>query len=184
VSPDLEYSNESNSWARAQKHYGRPVAATLPECAALLKVPVGQLRPIAARVEPYRHLDGTPRWSLYLLERELCPERFGRSAGGAPTPPSRPGWGGERGMTAETREVPPDRLPCLRCDGRSHLAPGQIRGVCQGTYWDLTEVPEIERTCGQPIPDHDWWAGERRCTGCRRQAARLAELAQQQGAAG
>jgi hypothetical protein len=77
---------EGNNWARAQKHYGHPVAATLPECSRLLKVPVERLREVAARIEPYRHLDGSPRWSLYLLERELHPERFGgRTKGGAPT---------------------------------------------------------------------------------------------------
>jgi hypothetical protein len=74
-----------NKWDRAYKRGGRPVAATLPECSRLLRVPVERLREVAARVEPYRHLDGSPRWSLYLLERELRPERFGRAAGGAPT---------------------------------------------------------------------------------------------------
>jgi hypothetical protein len=77
--------DDSNMWARAQKHYGRPVAATLEECAALLKVPVDRLREVAARVEPFQHADGHPVWSVRLLERELHPERFGRSAGGAPT---------------------------------------------------------------------------------------------------
>jgi hypothetical protein len=76
---------EGNNWAHAQKHYGRPVAATLPDCADYLGVPLERLRPVAAQVEPYRHLDGSPRWSLFLLERELRPERFGKAAGGAPT---------------------------------------------------------------------------------------------------
>jgi hypothetical protein len=78
--------SDENKWDRAYKRGGRPVAATLPECSRLLRVPVERLREVAARVEPYRHLDGSPRWSLYLLEREIWPERFGsRSKGGAPT---------------------------------------------------------------------------------------------------
>ncbi len=85
MSTDLEPDNESNMWARAQRRYGRPVAATLKECATLLKVPVERLREVARRVEPYEHADGTPRWSQYLLEREPRPERFGKAAGDAPT---------------------------------------------------------------------------------------------------
>jgi hypothetical protein len=83
MTTDLD--NELNRWARAQKHYGRPVAATLEECAALLKVPVDRLREVAARIEPYEHADGHPVWSVRLLERELHPERFGRSSTGVPT---------------------------------------------------------------------------------------------------
>jgi hypothetical protein len=56
----------------------RPVAAPLDECADLLGIPVDQLAPIAAQVEPYEHADGHPVWSLFLLERQLHPERFGR----------------------------------------------------------------------------------------------------------
>jgi len=56
----------------------RPVAAPLDKCARLLGVPLEQLKPVAAQVEPYQHADGHPVWSLFLLERQLHPERSGR----------------------------------------------------------------------------------------------------------
>lgn len=80
--------------------------------------------------------------------------------------------------------MPPDRLPCPRCAGLGHLAPGQIRGVCQGTWWDMTVDPPLQRACGQPIPEHEWREGERRCASCSRQATRLAGLAQPKGGVG
>jgi hypothetical protein len=83
-------------------------------------------------------------------------------------------------------EIPPDRLPCPKCLGRNrrcprcnrlgHLAPAEIRGVRQGSVWDMEVDPPIQRACGQPIDDHEWRKGERRCMECIRQRARLAEL--------
>jgi hypothetical protein len=50
---------------------GRPVAAQLPVAAELLGVPLPRVLAASARVDPYRHADGSPRWSVKLLEREL-----------------------------------------------------------------------------------------------------------------
>jgi hypothetical protein len=43
---------------------GRPVAVTLADAAELLRVDPARVEQAAAAVEPYRHHDGTPRWSL------------------------------------------------------------------------------------------------------------------------
>ena len=50
---------------------GRPVAAPLPVVAELLGVPLGRVLIAAGRVEPYRHADGSPRWSVRELELAL-----------------------------------------------------------------------------------------------------------------
>jgi hypothetical protein len=51
--------------------YGRPVAATLAVAAQLLGASPQRVREAAQTVEPYVHHDGSPRWSLMLLERAL-----------------------------------------------------------------------------------------------------------------
>jgi hypothetical protein len=63
--------------------WGRPIAATVEAAAELLAAPLGAVRAAAERVEPYRHADGSGRWSLRLLEREL-----GRGRGGPGTGPA------------------------------------------------------------------------------------------------
>jgi hypothetical protein len=57
---------------------GRPVACTLQTASQLLGVPPAAVRKAAAAVEPYRHANGTPRWSLMLLERALGRSKRGR----------------------------------------------------------------------------------------------------------
>lgn len=57
---------------------GRPVACTLQTASQLLGVPPAAVRKAAAAVEPYRHANGTPRWSLMLLERALGQPKRGR----------------------------------------------------------------------------------------------------------
>jgi transcriptional regulator with XRE-family HTH domain len=71
----------ANSWRDAEYGRTRPIAAPLEECARLLRIPVDQLTPAAAKVEPYPHADGSLCWSLFQLERELWPERFRHGAG-------------------------------------------------------------------------------------------------------
>jgi hypothetical protein len=61
-------------------------------------------------------------------------------------------------------------------------APRPRRGVCRGIVWDMLVDPPEEKPREQRTSDRDWWAGDRLCAGCERQAARLAELAEQQGA--
>jgi hypothetical protein len=51
--------------------WGRPVAVTLPDAAELLAEDLARVEQAAAAVEPYRHANGSPRWSVMLLEREL-----------------------------------------------------------------------------------------------------------------
>lgn len=50
---------------------GRPVATDLPAAAQLLGVPQARLKRAAQAVQPYVHANGSPRWSLRLLELEL-----------------------------------------------------------------------------------------------------------------
>jgi hypothetical protein len=57
--------------------YGRPVAATVEDAAELLGLPLRRVRQAAERVEPYRHADGSGRWSLRELEREVGRRRRG-----------------------------------------------------------------------------------------------------------
>ena len=57
---------------------GRPVACTLQTASQLLGVPPAAVRNAAAAVEPYRHANGTPRWSLMLLEKALGQSKRGR----------------------------------------------------------------------------------------------------------
>jgi hypothetical protein len=66
--------------------YGRPVAATIQAAAALLGVPAAQVRRAAERVEPYTHNDGSPRWSLMLLERQLSQQPKPRRGTGKGSP--------------------------------------------------------------------------------------------------
>jgi hypothetical protein len=61
---------------------GRPIAAPLERCAALLGVDLATLHEVAANVEPYIRADGTRIWSLTQLERQLRPEAYGRRRGG------------------------------------------------------------------------------------------------------
>ncbi len=75
----------SRTWDRHRRDLARPVAATLKECATWLGVTEDRLRPVAEQVEPYRHADGSPRWSLFLLERALWPERFHKDQPGSVT---------------------------------------------------------------------------------------------------
>lgn len=65
------------TWQESERAAGGPIAAPLAKCAQLLGVPLDQLKPIAERVEPYRHAEGYPVWSLFQLDRELHPERYG-----------------------------------------------------------------------------------------------------------
>ncbi len=78
---------ENDPWKVSERqYYGRPIAATLEECARVLGDPEAEVRRAAASIEPYRHADGYPVWSLFLIERELHPERFHKAkSGGAPT---------------------------------------------------------------------------------------------------
>jgi hypothetical protein len=48
-----------------------PVAVTIDQAAELLGVSVEQVEAAARQVEPYRHQDGTPRWSLFELKIAL-----------------------------------------------------------------------------------------------------------------
>ena len=61
---------------------GRPIAAPLPQCAALLGVDLTTITKAAARIEPYLRADGTRVWSLMQLERQLRPQAYGRRRGG------------------------------------------------------------------------------------------------------
>jgi hypothetical protein len=55
----------------------------LQQCAELLGVDPATVRRLAARVAPDYRADGTPVWSLLLLERLLRPEVLRRWRGGA-----------------------------------------------------------------------------------------------------
>ena len=61
---------------------GRPIAASLEQCAQLLGVDLATVNVLAAKVEPYLRADGTRIWSLTQLERQLHPEEYGRRRGG------------------------------------------------------------------------------------------------------
>lgn len=74
-----------STWEENERAASGPAAAPLEDCAELLGVPLEQLRQVAAQVKPYRHAAGHNVWSLYLLDRAMHPERYGRSTGGAPT---------------------------------------------------------------------------------------------------
>ena len=81
---------------------GRPVAAPLPAVAELLDLPLEQVEQAAAAVVPYAHADGSPRWSLMLVEKAL------ENAGGwerprrRPPPPIIHGRAGRAGRAAAT----------------------------------------------------------------------------------
>jgi hypothetical protein len=47
--------------------YGLPLAAPLPLAAELLGRPLPEVERAAAKVAPYRHVDGSPRWSVRLV---------------------------------------------------------------------------------------------------------------------
>jgi hypothetical protein len=49
----------------------RPVATTLERAAELLGAEVAAVAAAAAGLRPYTHRDGSPRWSLRELAREL-----------------------------------------------------------------------------------------------------------------
>jgi hypothetical protein len=51
--------------------WGRPVAVTVEDAAELLAEDLARVAAAAAVVEPYTHNDGSHRWSLRELEREL-----------------------------------------------------------------------------------------------------------------
>jgi hypothetical protein len=57
------------------------MAAPLERCAELLGVDLTIVQEAAANVEPYLRADGTRIWSLMQLERQLCPEAYGRRRG-------------------------------------------------------------------------------------------------------
>ena len=61
---------------------GRPIAAPLDRCAALLGITWPTIQELAANVEPSIRVDGTRVWSLMQLERQLRPEAYGRRRGG------------------------------------------------------------------------------------------------------
>jgi hypothetical protein len=71
-------SNRGGFECLAPRGLGRPVAVTLPAASELLGVPAARVRRAAEAVEPYTHANGSPRWSLMLLERALAqPKRTG-----------------------------------------------------------------------------------------------------------
>ncbi len=70
------------TWEARDPDFGRPLAAPLEHCAELLRVDLATVRKVAANVEPYVRADGARVWSLMQLERQLCPEAFGRRRGG------------------------------------------------------------------------------------------------------
>jgi hypothetical protein len=57
-------------WDRLDGLHG-PVAATLPDCAALLGAELPAVEAAARHVTPYRHADGSPRWSVGELADRL-----------------------------------------------------------------------------------------------------------------
>jgi hypothetical protein len=56
----------------AAAEYGTPMAAELPKVAELLGRPLVEVKRAARRVEPYLAADGSPRWSVRLVEVELA----------------------------------------------------------------------------------------------------------------
>jgi hypothetical protein len=73
--------------------WGRPVACTLQVASQLLGVPPAAVRKAAAKVEPYTHNDGSPRWSLAGLERALGRKHTRRGSA----------WRGRQGTVARAR---------------------------------------------------------------------------------
>jgi hypothetical protein len=69
------------TWEADDPAYARPIAAPLERCAELLGVDLATIRQAAAYVEPYVRVDGTRVWSLMQLERQLCPQAYGRVRG-------------------------------------------------------------------------------------------------------
>jgi hypothetical protein len=70
------------TWEADDPAYARPIAAPLERCAELLSVDLATISEAAAHVEPYVRVDGTRVWSLMQLERQLCPQAYGRVRGG------------------------------------------------------------------------------------------------------
>jgi hypothetical protein len=73
------------TWKQHRRDLAKPVAAPLEVCACHLGVPEAEVRRAAEHVEPYRHADGHPVWSLFLLEKTLFPERFHKAKSGGTT---------------------------------------------------------------------------------------------------
>jgi hypothetical protein len=74
-------------WDRLDGGHG-PVAASLPDCAALLGAELPAVEAAARHVAPYVHADGSPRWSvaeladrLGLADRNTKGYRLGRRSG-------------------------------------------------------------------------------------------------------
>jgi Ser/Thr protein kinase RdoA (MazF antagonist) len=59
----------------ASAEHGMPLAAELPKVAELLGRPLAEVKRAARRVEPYIAADGSPRWSVRLVETELAAQR-------------------------------------------------------------------------------------------------------------
>jgi hypothetical protein len=77
---------ENDPWKVSERqYYRRPIAAPLEECAWVLGDPEAEVRRAAEGIKPYRHADGHPVWSVFLIERALHPERFDKAKAGAPT---------------------------------------------------------------------------------------------------
>ncbi len=75
-------------------------------------------------------------------------------------------------MSVFTPEVPPVRVPCSRCHGDGYVArKPPSSGACQARWWDMTNEPFTEWTCGRPVP-----RGERYCPEHQRQLAALGKL--------
>jgi hypothetical protein len=82
-------------WSRLDGHHG-PVAATLPDAAVLLGAELAAVEAAARTVEPYRHADGSPRWSvgeladrLGLAEHDRKGHRHGWRTGDRDSGPGR-----------------------------------------------------------------------------------------------
>ncbi len=78
----FDYAIGLLSWDGHDPDLGRPIAASLEQCAQLLGVDLATVGDLAGNVEPYVRADGTRVWSLMQLERQLRPEAFGRRRGG------------------------------------------------------------------------------------------------------
>jgi hypothetical protein len=59
----------------ASAEHGMPLAAELPKVAELLGRPLAEVKRASRRVEPYIAADGSPRWSVRLVEAELAAQR-------------------------------------------------------------------------------------------------------------
>lgn len=64
-----EPGRSSNNWSSTGLAPSRPLAVTIAEAAELLDLPVRTVRRYVRHIEPYRHADGSPRWSLKELAR-------------------------------------------------------------------------------------------------------------------